>query len=263
MQKLLTSFLAATIWMSCQNQPAPTPTAPAATAILKHTYWVSKPFHDALFAPNVPDTLASLMCGELIFSKDSVIFTSCMSDAGRGTLKSTGTNTMEIIFEGFEGKPSKAQLDEATGVLHLTPPSDQDYGWPTEFVAQDDVATSNLDNVTLNLGRKRLAGTYMALPGKGSAGGSLELRADGTQSGLGDFDLYEPWLAGIGGGAIQNPQRNLLYLVKKGKEADGTAFGWQLRGDTLRIWETKATNAEGDMPEYQPTTLKGTYLKTK
>ena len=89
------------------------------------------------------------------------------------------------------------------------------------------------------------------------------MRADGTQVGLGDFDKYEPWISGIGGGSIYNPTRNVMYLVKKGKEGTEPTLGWQLRGDTLRLWETKNIAQDGDMPEFKITKLKGAYLKSK
>ena len=269
MRSLAKALFVAVVFTACQNQPTPTPATPAAidaSAILKHKYWVSKPFSDALFADNIVDTLSYVPCGELIFGpKDSLLMTACLSDAGRGTFKATTPDALEIVFEGFEGKPSTARLDEKTGVLHLVPPGGVETGWPTEFVAQDGIDVSNIDNVTLNLGRKRLAGSYSMLPKKGEkpSAATLALRADGTQSGLGDFDKYEPWLSGIGGGAIQNPPLNLLYLVKNGKESEATAIAWQLRGDTLRLWDTKSTNAEGDMPEYKAAKLRGTYLKAK
>lgn len=256
-----------TLFTACGEQPAQNqaPTVDA-SAILKHKYWVSKPFNDALFAGNVSDTIGYLPCAELIFGqKDSLLMTACLSDAGRGTFKATSSNTLEIAFEGFDGKLSTARLDETTGVLHLDSPGGMDTGWPTEFVAQDDIDVSNLDNVTINLGRKRLAGSYSILPQKGEAAitSLVELHPDGTQLGLGDFDLYEPWPAGIGSSAIQNPAVNVMYLVKKGKESEPTAVGWQVRGDTLRIWNTQSTHVEGDMPEYKITKLRGTYLKGK
>lgn len=266
MHSLLKTLFVAVLFTACQNQTPPAPTTPAAidaSAILAHKYWVSKPFNDALFAGNISDTIGYLPCGELVFGpKDSLLFTACLSDAGRGTFKATSANSLEIAFEGFEGKPVVARFDEKTGVLHLDRPAGVDTGWPTEFVAQDGIDVANIDNVTLNLGRKRLAGSYAALPQK-PGGATLELRPDGTQTGLGDFDKYEPWIAGIGSGAVQNPARNVMYLVKTGKEGEPTAVAWQLHGDTLRLWDTKSTNAEGDMPEYKAAKLKGTYLKVK
>ncbi|MCC6280483.1 MAG: hypothetical protein IT262_07785 [Saprospiraceae bacterium] len=262
-------MFAATVLVACNNQPVPTsqtPALPDPSAMLKHKYWVSKPFNDALFATNIIDTLSNLPCGELVFGqKDSLLMTACLSDAGRGTFKVTSSNSLEIVFEGFEGNPSKAQWDEKTGVLHIDPPGGPDTGWPTDFVAQDDIDVSNIDNVTINLGRKRLAGNYSILPKKGEVAMTalLELHTDGTQVGFGDFDTYEPWPSGIGGGFIQNPQRNLMYLVKKGKESDPTAVAWQVRGDTLRIWNTRNIGAEGDLPEYKIAGLKGTYIKAK
>jgi len=254
---------------ACQS---PTPSQPATTAapdvsaITSHKYWVSKAFHDALFAPNVSDTLASIFCGELIFTqKDSLLMTACLSDAGRGLFKPTGPNTLSIAFEGDTASLYLARLDEA-GVLRLTPPADRtDNGYPTEFVAQDGIEVSNLDNVTIALGRKRLAGSYTALPQKGAkaAAALLTLNADGSQTGLGDYDKYDPYLAGIGSGVVQNPPMNLMYLLKKDGESGEVALGWRLRGDTLSIWDTQNVNAEGDMPEYKPTKIRGLYVKLK
>ncbi|MCC7244465.1 MAG: hypothetical protein IT269_02205, partial [Saprospiraceae bacterium] len=198
------SFLALAITVlaffteSCQN-PAPAPQqqpASDASSILSHRYWVSKPFHDALFNANVADTLGNISCSELIFaSKDTVIFTSCLSDAGIGIVKSTGANTLEIMTEGFDNQPSKLEYNPATGILHFTPPAGVE-GWPSEFVAQDGIEVNDLDNVTLNLGRKRLAGKYNGVS-KGAEGKQIMLNVDGTQNGLGDYVKYEPWLSGI------------------------------------------------------------------
>jgi hypothetical protein len=247
---------------TCTNQPKVT--NPDISAILKHSYWVSKNFNDALFATNIIDTLPYLPCSELIFEKkDTLVMTACQSDAGMGVYKATGPNTLEIRFEGSEDQPTTARYDEKTGILHLSTPPGQ-IGWPTEFVAHDDINVSNIDNVTIQLGRKRLAGQYSVLPQPGQAAVTslVEIRADGTHTGLGDFDLIEPWIAGIGGSFLNDPV-NLMYLVKKGKENEAPAAGWQMRGDTLRIWDSKNVNAEGDMPEYQRTGLRGTYVKVK
>lgn len=266
MRFLLQTLVAITLFAACQNQEPKAPAAPDATAITNHKYWVSKPFYDALFAANISDTLGNLPCGELVFTqKDTLLFTSCLSDAGMGLFKATAPNTLQIVLEGMDAEPATATLDDKTGVLHLKPFEGKDYNWPSSFVAVDGISNANIDDVTLALGRKRLAGAYTMLPQKGEVAitSLIELRADGTQAGLGDYDKYEPWIAGIGSGAIQNPQRNIMYLVKKGKESEPDNVAWQLRGDTLRLWETKSINEEGDMPEYKVTKLKGTYVKTK
>ena len=254
------------VFAACQNTTAPAPTpAPAndGAAILKHKYWVSKPFNDALFAGKIIDTLSYLPCAELVFDrKDTVILTSCLSDAGRGFYKATSTTSMAIAFEGFEGASCTATLDEKTGILHLTSPGGTNDGWPTEFVAQDDISVKGMDDLTVQLGRKRLAGKYTMLPKKGEMAitSLMELRPDGTQVGLGDFDNYEPWVSGIGGGFISEPAYNVMYLNKKDKM---TTFGWQMNGDTLRMYDTKDISQEGDMPEYRVTKLRGIYLKVK
>lgn len=267
MKSLLNLLCLSLLWISCNNQPAAPVVNPISTSnILNHKYWVSKPFNDALFAENVVDTLSNIPCSELVFvAKDTLLLTSCLSDAGFGAFKVTGANTLEIAFEGFEGKTSTATYDEKTGVLHIVPPSGPDSGWPTDFVAQDGIDVSSIDNVTIALGRKRLTGNYIILAPKGGAAitSIVELHADGTHLGFGDFDLYEPWPSGIGAGFIQDPQYNLMYLVKKGKESDPIATAWRVRGDTLRIWETKNVGAAGDLPEYKVTQLMGTYLKQR
>jgi hypothetical protein len=268
-QYIKTLFLAV-LFAACNNESTPTAavtTAASTEPILSHKYWVSKPFNDALFAGRVVDTLSWLPCAELVFThKDSLLMTACLSDAGKGGFKVLSPTTLEITFEGFDNQRFTARYDEKTGVLHLDAPAgSDDNGWPTEFVPQDDINVSNIDEITINLGRKRLAGQYTVLPAKGSMAvtSMMELRPDGTQTGLGDYDKYEPWPSGTGGTFIQEPSRNLMYLVKKGKEDDPTAAAWQVNGDTLRIWDTKNTAPEGDMPEYIITQLKGTYIKSK
>ena len=250
--------LATALFAACQNQPAP---PAAASAILKHKYWVSKPFNDALAAPNITDTIAHLPCSELIFTnKDSVMVTACLSDAGRGTFKTTGANTLEFAFEGFENKKITSQYDEKTGILHLDAPE----GWEKDFVPHDGIDFSNVEqNGIINLARKRLAGNYTMLPQKGemAIAAILELRADGSQTGLGEYDLYEPWPSGISGGSVLD-KKNILYLVKKNAPEHLDALAWQLHGDTLRLWDTKNINPN-EMPDYKITGVRGTYLRTK
>lgn len=251
---------------ACKNPANQAPAAVDASAILSHKYWVSKPFNDALFAKNISDTLSVLPCAELIFGpKDSLVMTACLSDAGRATFKITSPTSLEIMFEGYEGKPCAARFDEKTGVLHIDPPGGNDSGWPTDFIAVDGIDVSNIDNVTINMARKRLAGSYSLLPKKGEVAitSMVELHADGSQLGFGDFEKFEPWPAGIGSGFIQNPPMNLMYFVKKGMESDPTAVGWQVRGDTLRIWNTKNIGPDGDLPDLKIGGLRGTYLKMK
>lgn len=262
-------LLISALFAACQNEAPKPPVTEGpveATAILSHKYWVSKPFNDALFAKTVMDTLFAVPCSEIIFTtKDSFLFTACLSDAGRGTYKSLSANSIEMHLEGFENDKIIATCDEKTGIMHLAIPGDAT-GWQTDFIPQDAVNTTDIDEITINLGRKRLAGTYSRLPQKGEAAVAsvLELRPDGTQSGLGDFDKYEPWPSGDGGGFILDPYRNVMYLVKKVSEEEAlTAVGWQLSGDTLRLWDTKNAAPEGDMPEYKITKLKGAFLKVK
>jgi hypothetical protein len=263
------ALLLVTLMAACKNQTTPPPVAPVsndASAILKHKYWVTKQFNDAFFAPNITDTLSYLPCAELIFTQgDSLLLTACLSDAGRGNFKVTGLNTLSVTFEGFESKACAAHYDEKTGILHVDAPDSTNTGWPTDFVAQDEIDVKSIDDVTVNLGRKRLAGNYTKVTGKGEVATTslLELHADGTQIGFGNFDTYEPWPSGEGSTFIQDPQRLLMYWVTKGKESDPMAVGYQVHGDTLRIWDTKNINAKGDMPEYKITKLKGTYLKAK
>lgn len=252
--------------VSCKNQAPAPPATVDASAILNHKYWVSKQFNDALFAENIVDTLSNLLCSELIFrTPDSLNITACLSDAGGGIYKVTGPNTLDIAFDGFENQSSKATYDEKTGVLHIDPPGGENNGWPTDFVAQDGIDINSLDNVTIALGRKRLAGSYMYQTKKGevAVASMSEFRLDGTQVNFGEFDIYEPWPSGIGSGFMQNPQMNLMYFVKKGHETDPTAVAWQVRGDTLRIWDTKNVGAEGDLPEYKIQGEPRTYLKHK
>ena len=58
-------LICAALLVACKNETAKTPSAPGAPvearAILKHKYWVSKAFADALFAANVPDILNPLI----------------------------------------------------------------------------------------------------------------------------------------------------------------------------------------------------------
>lgn len=262
MKSFVKTLLLLALFAACKNQPAP----PPPSTMMSHKYWVSKDFSDALFARNIADTLSNMPCSELIFiSPDTVLLTACLSDAGMGLYKVTGPNSIDIMFEGFEGKASKATYDEKTGVLHLTSPTGEEVGWPTDFVPQEGIDVKNLENVTVNLARKRLAGNYTLLPQKGEAAVTtiFEFHADGTQVGFGDFDKFEPWPAGIGAGFIQNPQRNLMYLTKNGQEAEAPVVGWQLIGDTLRLWDTKDVGAADELPEYNITEVRGTYVKAK
>jgi hypothetical protein len=269
MQKNFTILLLLTCLCACNNQPSTTNTpaaAPDATAILKHKYWVSKDFYDALFAANVVDTLAYLPCSELVFNgTDTLLITACLSDAGPGVFKVTGANTLEVALDGFEGKPAKLVLDDKTGVLHLTMPEGSGEGWPSAFIAQDEINTQNIDNITIQLGRKRLAGKYTKLPKKGEKPTTTEyeLRADGTHVGFGDFDTFEPWPSGVSGAFLAEPDMNIMYLDRPGTEEMPAVYGWQVRGDTLRLWKTKNIGADGDLPEYRTTGLFGSFIKMK
>jgi hypothetical protein len=265
-QTLLSAFAAFLIFTACQNQPAPAPASPDASALLKHKYWVSKPYHDALFAENLPDTIGYLDCAELIFmTKDTVIMTSCMSDAGQGVYTITGPNTLSIKFEGLEEKPVIATLDDKTGMLQFSFTGEPLPYWPTAFVAKDEVDVNNFDILTLSLGQLRLAGNYQYQTKKGEvAVASLtELHADGTAVNFGGFDKFEPWIAGVGSTCIQHPPMNLMNLMHAEHEGEFVAVGWQLHGDTLRIWDTQNLAAPDELPEYK---LKGeprVYIKVK
>jgi hypothetical protein len=227
---------------------------------------VSKPYHDALFAANVVDTLSYLDCGELIFSnKDTVIITSCMSDAGIGIFTVTGPNTLSIKFQGLEENPITATLDDKTGELHFTFTGQSLEYWPKAFVARDEVSTTNMDGLTLRLAQVRLAGNYQYQTKKGEMATTSvsELRADGSMVNFGEFDMYEPWIAGVGSSCITTPPMNLMNMAKKGQEAEAVAFGWQLRGDTLRIWDTQNMGQPDELPEYKLKGAARVYIKMK
>ncbi|MBL7808715.1 MAG: hypothetical protein JNN28_12920 [Saprospiraceae bacterium] len=265
-QTLLSVFAAFLIFTACQNQPVPAPALPDASALLKHKYWVSKPFHDALFASNVPDTMAYLDCGELIFTnKDTVIITSCMSDAGIGIFTVSGPNTLSIKFQGFEDKPITATLDDKTGMLSFTFPGPAPEYWPKDFIAKDEVSTSNMDGLTLRLAQVRLAGNYQYQTKKGEVAiaSVSELHADGSMVNFGEYDMYEPWIAGVGSSCITTPPMNLMNMAKKGKEEEAVAFGWQLRGDTLKIWDTQNMGNPDELPEYKVKGAARVYVKMR
>lgn len=245
---------------ACKNETAPKAPAADASAILKHKYWVAKPYSDALFAPTVMDTLGYLNCAEILFgANDTLTMTACMSDAGRGVYKTTGVNTIEFKIEGSEDVYT-ARLDEATGILHLNVPGEMGSYWPNEYVAHDDVNATNIDAVTLNLGRKRLSGQYENLA---KTGQMIEFRPDGAINGLGDYAAYEPWIAGIGSTTIAEPPMNQLLLIKKTEGVEPVVLGWQLRNDTLTLWETQNMAHPDDLPEYKTVKKAGTYVKRK
>lgn len=249
---------------ACQNSsPTPPAAAPNGEAILKHKYWVSKEFSDALQSEILVDTLNSIPCSELIFTeKDTLLLTACMSDAGRATFKATGPNTLDVALEGMENEPIKAILEPRTGVLTLHFPGDSTGAGRLQLVACDEITLGKDDfDGIVKLARKRLSGTYKALETKAKVP-MITLNADGTHSGLStQFNTYEPWPAGVGG--YMEARKNLMYLENKGKEPSWTALAWQLRGDTLRLWETKNIGKPDEMPEYQTTSLMGTYLKQR
>lgn len=270
MQQVIRAAFALLLCAACQPTTTQQPNASQssdATGILKHKYWVCKPFHDALFAVNIPDTLTSLYCNELIFrEKDTLLLTSCMSDASLGQLRITGHNALSITFDGDTSHHYTARLDEATGILHLTLPPDRatDYPFPTQYIADDAIATSHMDELTVALARKRLAGTYQPLAQKGQpALASVVLQPDGTQSGLGNYARYEPYVTGIGSGVISQPPRNVMYLYNPGQEGQQTALAWQLRGDTLRLWDTQNVNGADELPEYKVTRLRSTSVRQR
>lgn len=250
---------------ACQNS-SPTPSAPVPNveAILKHKYWVSKEFSDALLNEIVADTLNSIPCSELIFTeKDTLLLTACMSDAGRATFKATGPNTLDIALEGMENEPVKAIFEPRTGVLTLNFPGDSTGAGRLQLVARDEITLEKNDfEGTVKLARLRMAGTYKALDTKAKVQ-QITLNKDGSHSGLNkDFDTYEPWPAGVGG-YLEDERKNLMYLENKGKEPSWTALVWELRGDTLRLWETKNIAKPDEMPAYKRSGLLGEFLKAK
>ncbi|HMX40887.1 MAG TPA: hypothetical protein PK971_10485 [Saprospiraceae bacterium] len=266
MRQLFLAVCAVLLLAACQSGPSHHPNSvrlPDAGAILRHKYWVAKPFRDALFAPRIPDTISYMLCTELLFRQmDTVLLTSCMSDAALGLFEVTDHNTLSITFDGDTTHRYIARLDEATGVLHLSYPPDRaaNNPHPTEYVAEESVGTANMDELTVSLARKRLSGTYQPLAEKGSP---VVLNPDGSQSGLGAFDRYEPYVAGIGSGTIQEPPMNVIYLYNRGREHEQTALGWQLSGDTLRLWDTRNIAGKEEMPHYKATHLHGTYLRSR
>lgn len=245
---------------------APQKAAPAeATAILKHKYWVSKPYADALFAPNVMDTLYRLRCAEIVFlQKDTLLMTACLSDAGLGVFKSTGPNSIEILFEGYE-KATPAVLDEQTGILKLTPPENSTY-WQTEYVAFDDIKPGDdySHDPPVQLARRRMAGSYRLLPEKGQMANTAlaELKEDGQAVNFEGFDGFDPIPTGIACSFTEEKEMMMVDFRKGGTDTP-TVCGVQLRGDTLFVFDSKNTSKGDDIPYYKITGLRATYVKVK
>ena len=269
MRKTVQLFLFTAFLGACKNETPQkaAPAAPAeATSILKHKYWVSKPYADALFAPNVMDTLNRLQCAEIIFKqKDTLLMTSCLSDAGAGIFKSTGPNSIEILFEGYE-KATPAVLDEKTGILKVTPADSNSAYWQTEFVPFDDIKFEDFDfnNPTVQLARRRIAGSYRLLPKKGKAASEVlaELKEDGQAIHFDGFDWFDPLPTGIAS-AFTEEKEMMMVDFKKGKADITTVCGIQLRGDTLFVFDSKNISKGDAMPSYKITGLRATYVKSK
>ncbi len=265
MKYIIPVFLVAAFFTACKNE-TPQKAAPAeATSILKHKYWVSKPYADALFAPNVMDTLYRLRCAEIMFmQKDTLVMTACLSDAGIGIFKSTGPNAIEILFEGYD-KPTLAVLDEKTGILKLTPPENSDY-WETEYVAYDDIQVNDMDynNPSVQLARRRLAGSYRLVPKKGEVATAAlsELKESGQALNFLGFDWFDPLPTGTACSFTEEKEM-LMVDFKKGKADISTVCGVQLRGDTLLVFDSKNTSMDDEIPYYKITGLRATFVKTQ
>lgn len=244
--------------VGCQNENKKF--APANSNILKHRYWVSQEFADAIFSDNVPDTLGRISCTELIFQDSGrMVLTYCLSDAGAGTYAATGPNTMDISIEGYEGRTFKAVLNEKTGVLTLKAP-ELNEGNLLYFKAYDLVADTDLYSGSIALACQRIAGSYSIQAQEGMVAPTVmvEFGADGSLNGLGGYSNFMPLPAGIGSDAISD-KKNLMYLSSSANEEE-RAFAWQLRGDTLRLWETQDLYPD-EMPEYKIAKLMGVFVK--
>ena len=267
MRTLFSTLLLLGLMSACQNQPTTPAPAPVANgeAIMQHKYWLSKNFSDAVSAKTITDTLGVLACSELIFlEKDTLLITACNSDASFGVYKFTGPNTIEVLFDGFT-KPVSGAYDATSGVLHIDRPEGVGEFWSTDFVAKDGVNPRTADGGVMSVGRQRLAGDYavVAQPGKAAATAMVSLRPDGSMSGMGIHDRFEPWMSGIGSNAIMQPPMNGMLLKKSQDEDYYLSVGWQLSNDTLRLWNLKNISNPDDLPEYKATTLMGTYVKQR
>ncbi|MBN8684639.1 MAG: hypothetical protein J0L99_18455 [Chitinophagales bacterium] len=267
MRTLFSTLLLLSLLAACQNQPSTPAPAPSVNgeAIMKHKYWLSKNFNDAVAARTIVDTLGLMVCSELIFlEKDTLLITACNSDASFGVYKFTGPNTIEVLFDGFT-KPVSGAYDAASGVLHIDRPEGVGEFWSTDFVAQDGVNPRTADGGVMSVGRQRLAGEYALVPqpGQAAATAMLTLRPDGTAAGLGIHDRFDPWMSGIGSNSIIEPPMNGMFLKKSQDEDYYLSVGWQFRNDTLRLWDLKNLNGPDDLPEYKAVKLMGTYVKQR
>ncbi|MBL7825965.1 MAG: hypothetical protein JNJ57_04995 [Saprospiraceae bacterium] len=267
MKHILSIVFLSALLASCNNETPQktTPVPTEATSILKHKYWVSKPYADALFAPKVMDTLYRMRCAEIMFmEKDTLLMTACMSDAGYGIFKSTGSNSIEILFEGYE-KNTLAVLDEKTGILKLTPPENSTY-WETEYVAFDNITFNDIDynNPSVQLARRRMAGSYSLIPKKGQmvTAALAELKEDGQAINFEGFDWFDPLPTGTACSFTEEKEM-MMVDFKKGKADVSTVCGVQLRGDTLYVYDSKNTTKDDEMPYYKISGLRATYVKSK
>lgn len=252
-------LICAALLVACKNETAKTPSAPdapvEASAILKHKYWVSKEFADALFAANVPDTLNRLFCSELMFTqKDTVWLTTCRWRSGSEAFKSTGVNSIEIPYD--EKQVITHVLDEKTGILKATSPEET-----REYVGFDDINFDDLENnpPVGQLAQRRMAGNYRLVPKKGQVANAAiaEVRATGDLTNFEGFDSFFPIPTGVA--SYFNPKKEMMMVnFTKGKADISTICGVQLRGDTLFVFNSK-DGSEG----LEITNIRATYVKVR
>lgn len=248
-------LICATLLVACKNETTKTTSANVeATAILKHKYWVTKAFADALFAANVPDTLNSVRCGELIFThKDSVLVTACSWRFSTEPFKSTGVNSIEVPYD--KTRVIKYVLDEQTGILTGTGPDET-----IEYVGFDDISFDGWGNTqpTEKLTRRRMAGNYRLVPKKGQVANTAiaEVSATGSLTNFEGFDSFLPAPSGVD--SHFTPKEMMAVFFTAEKDEVQTRCGVQLRSDTLRIFNSK----EGSKG-YEITDLRATYVKVR
>jgi len=240
MKYIIQTLICAALLVACKNETAKTPSAPdapvEASAILKHTYWVSKAFADALFATNVPDTIGRLDCGELMFTqKDTLLLTSCRWRTGAEPFKSTGVNSIEIAYD--ENRVITYVLDEKTGVLKGTSPDGT-----SEYVGFDDINFDDLENNSPvgQLVQRRMAGKYRLVPKKGQVANAAiaEVSATGGLTNFEGFDSFFPIPIGVGS-YFRSKTGMIKVDFTKGKADVPTTCGVRLRGDKIFVFNTK------------------------
>lgn len=211
--------------------------------------WLTKSYVDSLSLTQSPMALSE-GCDEVIFPSgfDTMLYIGVGSDVNVFSFERLNDSTARVF--NFSDPYKDFHLSSDGNTLFFVDSFSQ-----KKFVFQKlnpEFATGESGNPKLKSANERwfnqtlLAGTYVHSDAQGDSTRSVVFYPDGTLEGWEGFDKYFICASGICTSLSSED-----YLTLQKADQPGVDFGWQMKANTLEIYQLKDVSAGEGIPHYE------------